>query len=79
MIEFVLVVYMGAQIINQTQKFEDMDRCLYFATKLSRQNPIPLPDGGKTKITAICKPPDRDWETFVAKKRHLSMSSNFCV
>jgi hypothetical protein len=58
-IEFTLVVYMGAQIINQTQTFEDMDKCLYFATKLSRQNPIPLPDGGTTKITAVCKPTNK--------------------
>jgi len=58
-IQFVLVVYMGTQIINQTQTFIDMDKCLYFATKLSRQNQIPLPDGGYTRITAVCKPTNK--------------------
>jgi len=56
MIEFVLVVYMGATLINQTQRFEDMDRCLYFAEKLSKQNPVPIGDGKRVKITAVCKP-----------------------
>ncbi len=55
-IEFVLVVYIGAQVVNQTQRFEDMDRCLYFASKLSQQKDIPLPEGGSKKIIAICKP-----------------------
>ena len=55
-IEFVLVVYMGSQIINQTQTFEDMDKCLYFATKLSRQPAIYTKKNERKKITAICKP-----------------------
>jgi hypothetical protein len=37
MIEFLLVVYMGKGIVDQTQRFIDMDRCLYFAERLSRQ------------------------------------------
>ena len=56
MIEFVLVVYMGSQIINQTQTFEDMDRCLYFADKLSRQPAIYTKKNERIKMTAICKP-----------------------
>lgn len=56
MIEFVLIVYLGAQKINDTQRFKDMDRCLYFATKLSRQVSVPDAEGGKRKMTAICKP-----------------------
>jgi hypothetical protein len=59
MIEFTLVVYMGAQIINQTQRFADIDKCLYFATRLSQQRSIPLPDGGSTKIIAVCKPTNK--------------------
>ena len=56
MIEFVLVVYMGATLIDQTQRFVDMDRCLYFAEKLSKQRPVPIGDGKKISITAVCKP-----------------------
>ena len=56
MIAFVLVVYMGSQIINQTQIFEDMDECLYFADKLSRQPAIYTKKNERKKITAICKP-----------------------
>ena len=56
MIEFLLVVYMGSQIINQTQTFEDMDKCLYFATKLSRQPAIYTKKNERIKMTAICKP-----------------------
>ena len=56
MIAFVLVVYMGSQIINQTQIFEDMDECLYFANKLSRQPAVYTEKKERKKITAICKP-----------------------
>lgn len=56
MIEFVLVVYMGGTLIDQTQRFEDMDRCLYFAEKLSKQRPVPVGDGKTRKIVAVCKP-----------------------
>ena len=50
MIEFVLSVYLNSQLIDKTQVFEDMDRCLYFAHRLSSQRPVPLPDGGRSKI-----------------------------
>jgi len=56
MIEFVLTVYLGATLIDQTQKFEDIDRCLYFAERLSRQQSVPVEDGKRLKITAVCKP-----------------------
>lgn len=56
MIEFVLAVYMGGTLINQTQRFEDMDRCLYFAEKLSKQRPVPIGNGETRKIIAVCKP-----------------------
>jgi len=57
-IEFLLVVYMGQGIIDQTQRFVDMDRCLYFAERLSNQRPIKT-EGRSVKITAICKPVPR--------------------
>lgn len=56
MIEFVLTVYLGATLIDQTQKFEDIDRCLYFAERLSRQQSVPAEGGKQLKITAVCKP-----------------------
>ena len=56
MIEFVLTVYLGATLIDQTQKFEDIDRCLYFAERLSRQRSVPVGDGRRLNITAVCKP-----------------------
>lgn len=57
-IEFLLVVYMGQGIIDQTQRFVDIDRCLYFAERLSNQRPIKT-EGRSVKITAICKPVPR--------------------
>jgi hypothetical protein len=56
MIEFVLTVYLGATLIDQTQKFKDIDRCIYFAERLSRQRSVPVEDGKRLKITAVCKP-----------------------
>jgi len=55
-IEFVLYVYLGANVIDKTQKFVDMDRCIYFAERLSRQRSVPVEDGKRLKITAVCKP-----------------------
>ena len=55
MIEFVLVFMMGVRVIDQTQTFQDLDRCLYFAERLHRQPPIPQRKEIK-RITAYCKP-----------------------
>jgi hypothetical protein len=56
MIEFLLVVYMGAGIISQTQTFADVDRCLYIADRLNKQPAISSSDGNRVKMVAICKP-----------------------
>jgi hypothetical protein len=56
MIKFMLVVYLGGQVINQSQLFIDMDRCLYFAERLSRQPSVPTGDGKRVRMVAICKP-----------------------
>ena len=56
MIEFVLVFMMGLRVINQTQTFEDIDRCLYFAKRLQAQPSIPQQEGPNLSITAYCKP-----------------------
>ena len=56
MIEFVLVFMMGLKIVDQTQTFKDIDRCLYFAERLHRQPSIPQKQGANLQITAYCKP-----------------------
>jgi len=55
-IEFVLFVYLNGSLIDKTQKFKDMDRCLYFSSKLSAQPPVPTGEGKRLKMHAICKP-----------------------
>ena len=55
MIEFLLIFMIDKKIINQTQRFQDIDRCLYFAERLHNQPSIPTEDGTK-KITSYCKP-----------------------
>ena len=55
MIEFLLIFMIDKQIVNQTQRFKDINRCLYFAEKLHDQPAIPTEDGNQ-KITAYCKP-----------------------
>ena len=55
MIEFLLIFMIDKEIVNQTQRFKNIDRCLYFAEKLHNQPPIPTEDGNK-RITAYCKP-----------------------
>lgn len=54
MIEFVLFVYIGANIYNQTQVFADIDRCLYFAKRLRGQY-VQTADGSKP-VTTACLP-----------------------
>ena len=56
MIEFVLVFMMGLRIVDQTQIFKDINKCLYFAEKLHRQPSIPQKEGPNLQITAYCKP-----------------------
>ena len=55
MIEFILVFMIDTRVINQTQRFEDIDKCLYFAERLHNQPAIPTEDGNQ-RITAYCKP-----------------------
>ena len=55
MIEFLLIFMIDNQIVNKTQRFQDIDRCLYFAERLNKQPNIPSEEGDK-RITAYCKP-----------------------
>ena len=56
MIEFLLIFMIDEKIVNQTQRFKDLNRCLYFAEKLTEQPNIPLKEGKTGKILAYCKP-----------------------
>jgi hypothetical protein len=56
MIEFLLVFMIDSQIVNQTQRFKSIDRCLYFSERLTDQPNIPTEDGKSSKIIAYCKP-----------------------
>ena len=56
MIEFVLVFMMGIKVVDQTQIFENIDECLYFAERLHDQPSIPQQEGPNLQITAYCKP-----------------------
>ena len=56
MIEFVLVFMMGIKVIDQTQIFQDINRCLYFAERLNKQPSVPQKEGANLQITAYCKP-----------------------
>jgi len=61
MIEFVLYVYLGTALYNNTQVFQDINRCKYFAERLSRQHSVPDNNGKSKKVTAICLPRDKKW------------------
>jgi hypothetical protein len=43
-------------VIDQTQRFDDIDRCRYFAERLHNQPTIPQKEGPNLKITSYCKP-----------------------
>jgi hypothetical protein len=47
---------LNERVIDQTQRFENINSCLYFARRLNNQPNVPLPDGEIGKITAYCKP-----------------------
>ena len=55
MIEFLLIFMIDNQIVNKTQRFKSIDRCLYFAERLNKQPSIPSEEGDK-RITTYCKP-----------------------
>ena len=42
MIEFLLIFMIDDKIVNQTQRFKDLNRCLYFAERLTEHLGKPL-------------------------------------
>ena len=59
MIEFVLYIYLGTELYNKTQVFDEINRCKYFSERVSRQHSVPEKNGKSKKITAICLPRDK--------------------
>ena len=55
MIEFLLIFMIDERVVDRTQRFESVDRCLYFAERLTKQPMIPSEEGDK-RIIAYCKP-----------------------
>ena len=54
---FLLVVmFQGAEQRSQPMYFYSIDRCLYFAERLSNQRSVPAGDNRRLNITAVCKP-----------------------
>ena len=56
MIEFALVYMIGTVVVNQSQTFDNVNDCLYFAERLTAQPNVPNEDGKPGKIIAYCKP-----------------------
>ena len=50
---FLLVIYLGNAVQQSDMHFRDINRCKYFATKISKQPPVP---DTKKRYTGICKP-----------------------
>ena len=50
---FLLVIYLGAAVQQIDMHFRDINRCRYFANRISKQPTVP---GIKKKYTGICKP-----------------------
>mgnify|MGYP001151458521 FL=1 len=58
---FLLIVYLGQNIVNQNMYFQSIDTCKYFAERLNNQPSIPNPRAGdgdpKThNYIAVCEP-----------------------
>ena len=58
---FLLMVYLGARAVSQDMYFQDIDRCKYFAERLTNQPSVPNPVAQEDaprfiKYTAVCVP-----------------------
>lgn len=58
---FLLIVYLGQKIINQDMYFYDVDRCRYFAERITKQPAVPNRTAGEDvpktmRYTAVCEP-----------------------
>jgi xanthine dehydrogenase iron-sulfur cluster and FAD-binding subunit A len=54
---FLLTVMLGNNVVNRDLYFENINNCLYFASKLNNQTSVPTRDIEKNdRITAYCLP-----------------------
>ena len=58
---FLLILYLGQQIISQDMHFYSVDNCIYYAERLNRQPPVPNKRAGEDqpktqKYIAGCEP-----------------------
>ena len=56
MSEGLWVFMIDERVIDRTQRCKSVDRCLYFAEKLTAQPNVPNEDGKPGKIIAYCNP-----------------------
>ena len=58
---FLLMVYLGKQVISQDMYFKSIDNCLYYAERLNKQPPVPNRKSGEDEpkfvsYVAVCAP-----------------------
>ncbi len=58
---FLLLVYLGQQLVSQDMYFRDIDECKYFAERLTKQPSVPNRMAGEDvpktrKYVAVCEP-----------------------
>lgn len=58
---FLLIVYLGQNIVNQNMYFQSIDTCKYFAERLNNQPSVPNPSAGdgepkSRNYVAVCEP-----------------------
>ena len=58
---FLLILYLGQQIISQDMHFYSIDDCRYYAERLNKQPPVPNKAAGEDqpkikKYVAVCEP-----------------------
>ena len=56
MIEFLLIFMIDERVVDRTQRFESVDRCLYFAERLTANQMFLMKMEKPGKIIAYCKP-----------------------
>ena len=58
---FLLIVYLGQQIISQNLHFQNINDCKYYADRLNNQPPVPNRTAGEDvpqtrSYVAVCEP-----------------------
>ena len=58
---FLLMVYLGQKVVSQDMYFADIDKCKYFAERITKQPAVPNRTAGEDvpktrKYVAVCEP-----------------------